>query len=44
MGAQEGEVLGSVPREIVRHAACDVLVVQTSALNDEMLVSEPRRT
>jgi maltose/moltooligosaccharide transporter len=44
LGAQEGEVLGSVPREIVRHAACDVLVVQTSALNDEMLVSEPRRT
>lgn len=43
LGAQEGEVLGSVPREIVRHAACDVLVVQTSALNDDMLVSEPRR-
>ena len=35
LGAQEGEVLGSVPREIVRQAACDVLIVQTSALNED---------
>jgi maltose/moltooligosaccharide transporter len=35
LGAQEGEVLGSVPREIVRNAVCDVLVVQTSALHEE---------
>jgi maltose/moltooligosaccharide transporter len=34
LGAAEGEVLGSVPREIVRNAVCDVLVVQTSALNE----------
>ncbi|HYP44089.1 MAG TPA: MFS transporter [Propionibacteriaceae bacterium] len=34
LGAEEGDVLGSVPREIVRHAVCDVLVVQTSALKD----------
>ncbi|HEX8510211.1 MAG TPA: MFS transporter [Propionibacteriaceae bacterium] len=34
LGAEEGDVLGSVPREIVRHAVCDVLIVQTSALND----------
>jgi maltose/moltooligosaccharide transporter len=35
LGAHEGEVLGSVPREIVRSADCDVVVIQTSAL-DEM--------
>jgi maltose/moltooligosaccharide transporter len=35
LGAQEGEVLGSVPAEIVRNASCDVLVVQTSAFNQE---------
>jgi maltose/moltooligosaccharide transporter len=37
LGAQEGEVLGSVPREIVQHAASDVLIVQTSALRDDLL-------
>ena len=35
LGAEEGDVLGSVPREIVRQAACDVLIVQTSALNED---------
>jgi maltose/moltooligosaccharide transporter len=30
LGAHEGEVLGSVPREIVRNAVCDVLVIQTA--------------
>ena len=34
LGAQEGEVLGSVPREVVRRANCDVLVIQTSALSE----------
>jgi nucleotide-binding universal stress UspA family protein len=29
-------VLGSVPAEIVRNAACVVLVVQTSALHEEV--------
>ena len=29
LGAQEGEVLGEVPREVVRYAVCDVMVVQT---------------
>ena len=32
-GAAEGHVLGSVPRNVVRHADCDVLIVQTSALD-----------
>jgi maltose/moltooligosaccharide transporter len=36
LGADEGEVLGSVPAEIVRNATCDVLVVQTSALHSEV--------
>jgi maltose/moltooligosaccharide transporter len=36
LGAEEGEVLGSVPAEIVRKAVCDVLVVQTSALHEEV--------
>jgi maltose/moltooligosaccharide transporter len=36
LGAAEGEALGSVPREIVRNAVCDVLVVQTSALSEEV--------
>jgi maltose/moltooligosaccharide transporter len=31
LGAAEGEVLGSVPAEIVRNAACDVTVIQTGA-------------
>ena len=36
LGAAEGEMLGSVPAEIVRKAVCDVLVVQTSALHEEV--------
>ena len=31
LGATEGEALGSVPREIVRTAVCDVTIIQTSA-------------
>lgn len=30
LGAAGGEALGSVPREIVKHAVCNVMVVQTS--------------
>ena len=37
LGAHEGEVLGSVPREIVRNADCDVVVIQTSALTEPTL-------
>ena len=32
LGADEGEVLGSVPGEIVKNAVCDVLIVQTSGV------------
>ena len=34
LGAHEGEALGSVAREIVQKANCDVLVIQTSALSE----------
>jgi maltose/moltooligosaccharide transporter len=36
LGAHEGEVLGSVPREIVKNADCDVVVIQTSALEQKV--------
>jgi len=45
LGASEGELLGSVARNVVRKASCDVLVVQTSALDEERLFrSEPAAT
>ena len=34
----EGEALGSVPRNVVRNAKCDVLVVQTSALDEDRVL------
>jgi maltose/moltooligosaccharide transporter len=37
LGATAGEALGSVPRNVVRNAVCDVLVVQTSALDEDRL-------
>jgi len=37
LGASEGQMLGSVPAAVVRNAVCDVLVVQTSALDEERL-------
>jgi maltose/moltooligosaccharide transporter len=45
LGASEGELLGSVARDVVRKAACDVLVVQTSALDEERVLGvEPAAT
>jgi maltose/moltooligosaccharide transporter len=38
LGADEGQMLGSVPGKVVRNALCDVLVVQTSALDEERLI------
>jgi maltose/moltooligosaccharide transporter len=38
LGAVEGQVLGSVPAKVVRNALCDVLVVQTSALDEDRLI------
>ena len=39
LGAAEGQQLGSVPAGVVRNAVCDVLVVQTSALDEERMFS-----
>ncbi|MFI5492227.1 MFS transporter [Actinoplanes sp. NPDC051859] len=41
LGASEGQLLGSVPAGVVRHAVCDVLVVQTSALDEDRLFHQP---
>jgi len=42
LGASEGQLVGSVPRDVVKDAICDVLVVQTSALDEErMFAKEP---
>jgi maltose/moltooligosaccharide transporter len=40
LGAREGQRLGSVPDHVVRNAVCDVLVVQTSALDEERMLGE----
>jgi maltose/moltooligosaccharide transporter len=45
LGAKEGQLLGSVPGDVVSHAVCDVLVVQTSALDeDRLFAKEPARS
>ena len=36
-GPSEGQLLGSVPAEVVKNAVCDVLIVQTSALDEDRL-------
>lgn len=43
LGAGEGEVLGSVPSEIVRKAVCDVTIIQTSALSEELMTQHQGR-
>jgi maltose/moltooligosaccharide transporter len=40
LGADEGQLLGSVPAAVVRRAICDVLVVQTSALDEERVLAD----
>jgi maltose/moltooligosaccharide transporter len=40
LGAREGQRLGSVPSNVVKNAVCDVLVVQTSALDEERVLGE----
>ncbi|GAA3912518.1 universal stress protein [Actinoplanes auranticolor] len=39
LGASQGQLLGSVPAGVVRNAVCDVLVVQTSALDEDRMFS-----
>src|SRR4030095_14729250 len=43
LGASEGQLLGSVPAGVVRHAVCDVLVVQTSALDEDRMFHSQAR-
>jgi maltose/moltooligosaccharide transporter len=43
LGASEGQLLGSVPAGVVRNAVCDVLVVQTSALDEERMFAAADR-
>jgi maltose/moltooligosaccharide transporter len=40
LGASEGQRLGSVPRDVVQNAVCDVLIVQTSALDEARIFAE----
>jgi maltose/moltooligosaccharide transporter len=40
LGASEGQLLGSVPAGVVRNAVCDVLVVQTSALDEDRMFAK----
>jgi maltose/moltooligosaccharide transporter len=40
LGASKGQLLGSVPAGVVRNATCDVLVVQTSALDEDRLFAK----
>jgi len=44
LGASEGQLLGSVPAGVVRNAVCDVLVVQTSALDEDRLFAKEPAT
>jgi len=41
LGASEGQLLGSVPGDVVKNATCDVLIVQTSALDEDRLLGRP---
>jgi maltose/moltooligosaccharide transporter len=45
LGASQGQLLGSVPSAVVKNAVCDVLVVQTSALDeDRLFAASPAQT
>jgi maltose/moltooligosaccharide transporter len=40
LGAVEGQLLGSVPGDVVKNARCDVIIVQTSALDEDRMFAE----
>jgi maltose/moltooligosaccharide transporter len=44
LGANEGQLLGSVPGDVVKNALCDVIVVQTSALDEDRMLSQELAT
>ena len=43
LGAEVGEALGSVPREVVKNAVCDVMVVQIDT-EDSQISSQGDQT
>lgn len=40
LGAAEGQLLGSVPSDVVKNAVCDVIIVQTSALDESRVFGQ----
>ena len=40
LGANEGQLLGSVPGDVVKNAVCDVIIVQTSALDEDRMLHQ----
>jgi maltose/moltooligosaccharide transporter len=40
LGAADGQLLGSVPGEVARNAACDVLIVQTGEAEDDPVAAQ----
>jgi maltose/moltooligosaccharide transporter len=40
LGAVEGQLLGSVPGDVVKNARCDVIIVQTSALDEDRMFTD----
>jgi maltose/moltooligosaccharide transporter len=44
LGATEGQLLGSVPNNVVKKAVCDVLIVQTSALDEDRIFAKDGAT
>ncbi len=40
LGAADGQLLGSVPGEAARNAACDVLIVQTGEAEDDPVAAQ----
>ena len=40
LGANEGQLLGSVPGDVVKNAMCDVIIVQTSALDEDRMLRQ----
>jgi maltose/moltooligosaccharide transporter len=44
LGAKEGEFLGEVPREVVKCAPCNVMVVQTGGEEDHISIREGQST
>src|SRR3712207_885613 len=40
LGAADGQLLGSVPGDVAKNATCDVLIVQTSDADDDLVTAQ----